>query len=275
MTRQSKRIDCEIERYLATGDSDPLFRAWGGGSHVERMKRGHEETIAALVEEVRRRTAHAETPPVLAETDLDDLSRRKAGPMVRGLFPKAEQEIVVSILASSVVFLTPDNIERVLRGCSWLSTAWTLAHLYLGSVGADPMGGDAPSLLGLSEEQTCYVSPAYFSEEDPYADFVVHEMAHIFHNCKRRTIGLKETRKKEWLLDIGFAQRENFAYACEAYSCILERTQSPLERRNLAEKFDGFKGIAVDKVNPPFIAEMVRQACEARNGWKVIAETCR
>jgi hypothetical protein len=43
-----------------------------------------------------------------------------------------------------------------------------------------------------------------YEEKDPYADFVVHEMAHIFHNCKRRTVGLKQTRKREWLLDIAF-----------------------------------------------------------------------
>lgn len=30
-------------------------------------------------------------------------------------------------------------------------------------------------------------------EEDEFADFVVHEAAHVFHNTKRRTLGLPET----------------------------------------------------------------------------------
>ena len=73
----------------------------------------------------------------------------------------------------------------------------------------------------LSEETTCYVSPAYFGEEDPFADVVVHEVAHIFHNCKRHKAGLRQTRRREWLLDIEFRKRETFAYACEAYACVL------------------------------------------------------
>jgi hypothetical protein len=53
----------------------------------------------------------------------------------------------------------------------------------------------------------------YFRHEDPFADFVVHEIAHIFHNCKRRAAGLPETRMRDWLLDIDFRKRETFAYA--------------------------------------------------------------
>ena len=55
----------------------------------------------------------------------------------------------------------------------------------------------APQILGLSEETTCYVSPEYFAESDPFADFIVHEAAHIFHNCKRGTVGLRQTRTKD------------------------------------------------------------------------------
>ena len=40
---------------------------------------------------------------------------------------------------------------------------------------------------------------------------MVHEVAHIFHNCKRRNAGLPETRRKEWLLDIEFRKRETLA----------------------------------------------------------------
>ncbi len=65
--------------------------------------------------------------------------------------------------------------------------------------------------MGRSEETTCFVSLKYFKMKDPFADFVVHEAAHIFHNCKRHTVRLPETRKREWLLDIQYRKRETFA----------------------------------------------------------------
>ena len=56
--------------------------------------------------------------------------------MVRGLFPPAEQETVLRRLERSVVFLTRDNIERILFDQSFDHSAWTLANLYLASVGS-------------------------------------------------------------------------------------------------------------------------------------------
>ena len=38
------------------------------------------------------------------------------------------------------------------------------------------LGKEAPRLVGISEETTCYVSPAYFTEDDPFGDFIVHEV---------------------------------------------------------------------------------------------------
>lgn len=45
--------------------------------------------------------------------------------------------------------------------------------------------------------------------------------AHLFHNCRRSTIGLPETERKPWPLHIDFRKREEFGYACEYYSRIL------------------------------------------------------
>ncbi|MDP9036432.1 MAG: hypothetical protein M3O50_16650 [Myxococcota bacterium] len=67
--------------------------------------------------------------------------------MVRGLFHAAEHEAVLSLLEKSVVFLSVDNIESVLRRQSWLHSAWDLANLYLSSVDAELLGPEAPSLL--------------------------------------------------------------------------------------------------------------------------------
>jgi hypothetical protein len=143
--------------------------------------------------------------------------------VVRGLFSRAEQDVVLATLEQSVVFVTSANIETLLLERAFDSSAWTLANLYLASLGAQLLGEDAPHLVGLSEETTCYVSPEYFAEDDLFADFIVHEVAHIFHNCKRTTIGLRETRTKVWLLDIEYRKRETFAYSCEGYACVLHR----------------------------------------------------
>jgi DNA-binding XRE family transcriptional regulator len=157
-------------------------------------------------------------------------TRRKVEPMIRGLFPKAEQKTVLGVIEKSIVFLTPENMMLVLRDTYWDKTAWDLANLYLASLRAKLLGKDAPDIVGLSESTTCYVSMTYFKEDDQFADFVVHEAAHNFHNCKRRTIGLPETRRREWLLPIEYRMRETFAYSCEAYARILERATTPTER---------------------------------------------
>ncbi len=47
---------------------------------------------------------------------------------------------------------------------------------YLDSIGVDPLGPEAPAVLGISTEATCFVSPTCFQEDDPFADFLVHEV---------------------------------------------------------------------------------------------------
>ena len=128
--------------------------------------------------------------------------------------------------------------------------------------------------MGLSEETTCFVSPAYFEEDHPFADFVVHEVAHIFHNCKRRTAGLVETRRREWLLDIAFRKRETFAYACEAYARVLWRATSARDRSAIAAQLDGDFATGDERVDPGEVADIVREAAGRRNGWKAILARC-
>jgi len=194
--------------------------------------------------------------------------------MVRGLFRRDEQETVLGVLEKSVVFLTPANIEQVLLGCTWPHSAWDLANLYLGSMDAPLLGPDAPQIVGLSEETTCYVSLAYFADADPFADFMVHEAAHIFHNCKRHTIGLAETRTREWLLDIRYQKRETFAYACEAYARILERAPRLRDRSALAKEFATKVRVSAAGVDAGELGDSLAAACMARNGWKVILGRC-
>lgn len=275
MTAMTSSVADEVERYLRTGDTDPNYAAWSGRSFLENAQRAHADLENALVAEVLRRNNGWRPPPALVGIeDLAAFTRGRVEPMIRGLFPRAEQDVVLTLVERSVVFVTPHNIEAVLRESQWLSSAWHIANLYLGAIGADLLSEDARGHLGMSEGTTCYVSPAYFEQDDPFADFVVHEVAHVFHNCKRRHAGLRETRRREWLLDIDFRQRETFAYACEAYACVLQRAKRPAERIALAAELPDSFGTGDERVEPGAVAELVRGAAERRNGWKAILERC-
>jgi hypothetical protein len=263
----------EVERYLRTGETAPHHPAWPGNGFMERANRANQELRGALVREVRRLSEGRAHEP-LPQADTDALTRDKVEPMVRGLFPRVEQDAVLATLQKSVVFLTNANIEALLLEDGFDSSAWTLANLYLESLGAELLGEDAPRIVGLSEETTCYVSPNYFAEDDPFADFIVHEAAHIFHNCKRATVGLRETRTKEWLLDIEYRKRETFAYSCEAYARVLERAKTTSERRALAADYGSTVRISEERVEAAEVASIVAEASAARNGWKVILARC-
>lgn len=223
----------ELELYLRNGEHDDFFRAWPGEDLFPRARHGHAALRGALISTVRRRTSHATVPEALVDMDVVAFARTKVTPMVRGLFPRCEQETVLDVLARAIIFLTPVTIDTVLGEARWLKTAWNVANLYLASFGAELLSEDASQILGPSEEMTCYVSSEYFRAEGSFDDFMVHESAHIFHNCKRRTIGLPDIRRREWLLDIDFVKRETFAYASEAYSRILDLGSSPPARRML------------------------------------------
>lgn len=271
---RSPALDEEVERYVRTGEHDNhLFIGWPGAHLGARGESGHAALSGALLEEVRRRTPHAAVPEVLVGLDVQAFARAKVTPMVRGLFPRSEQAIVLDLLARSIVFLTPANIESVMRGLSWPRTAWDVANLYLAGFGAEPLADDAPQIVGLSEETTAFVSVEYFGDRGPLEDFVVHEAAHIFHNCKRETVGLPHSRRREWILDLDYGKRETFAYACEAYSRILELSQGAVERRALLADV-GLKPPPTDKVDPAEYGEILREAVSARNGWKRILERC-
>lgn len=266
-------ISAEIKRYLRTGDADMDARAWPGDI-FERGKLQHADLRGALVGEVRRLASGRSHVPVPANIGVE-FTRAKVEPMVSGLFTRNEQGIVLATFEKSVVYVTSETIEALLLNHMWDRSAWDLANMYLLSVGAKLLGKKAARIVGMSEETTCYVSPDYFTEDDPFADFIVHEAAHIFHNCKRRTIGLHETGRKEWLIDIEFTKRETFAYSCEAYARIVARAKSPAERRVLAVEYGSKRRISAERVDPAEVASIVTEAAaNARNGWKVILARC-
>lgn len=251
-----------------------LYRAWSG-TIVERAESGTRDLRQGLVAEVRR-LATGRPPPRAPVTDMVSFTRHKVGPMVRGLFSGAERDAVLAILEKSVVFLTGANIEPLLQDIDSDGTAWEVANLYLTSIGAKLLGADGrlEEVVGFSENTTCYVSAAYFAETCVFADFVVHETAHIFHNCRRCMIGLPETRTRKCLLEIDYRKREEFAYACEAFSCICERGGDRTGRHELAAEFARKVPYPASAVDVAEVAAMVQEAVVARNGWKTILAHC-
>ena len=265
----------EIYRFVRTGKYDLLFRAWPGRHRLECIERGSQALRDALLKEVRSREAGVPLDATVSPSgdDLIAFTRAKVEPMVRGLFSRKEAEPVLALLERSVVFLTRKHIEPQLLETD-LDTAWEIANMYLGSIGAKRLDPKAGRIVGFSVETTCYVSLEYFSDDHPFADFVVHETAHMFHNNKRRTIGLPETRHRQWLLPIEFSKRETFAYACEAFSRVLERGKNPAERRILLEQLRQLSLPPDDRVDSDEYFAVLTEAVARRNGWKAILEAC-
>src|ERR1700733_10499682 len=106
-----------VRVFLLTGESDPLYYAWPGNL-MERANRAHSDLRGALIDAVREQAAglsHHRVP----ETAPSGLTRAKVEPMVRGLFPRVEQDQVLATLERSVVFLTDANIESILLAQHW------------------------------------------------------------------------------------------------------------------------------------------------------------
>ena len=264
----------EVETYLKSGDHDPKFEAWPGSGFFDRSQNGTQTLREALVAEVLARTQRCPvtTPP--DDLDLRQFARQKFSGMVKGLFPKIEQAIILSMLERSVIFLTPRNIVPVLREMPWLGTAWDLANLYLASHSAELLSVEAQPILGLSIETTCYVSTDYFRAANPFDDFVLHEAAHVFHNCKRETLGMSHSRHREWLLEIEYRKRETFAYACEAYSRLLELGRDSKHRQDLLSELAAAPLPNDERVDGAEYLDILAEAITARNGWKRILARC-
>ncbi len=111
-TRQQRRV---INRYLLTGDHDEVHDSpWPGQNILEKMQAADTALRDALVSEVKRREHDVRLPPSPPPDELVRMTRSRVEPMVRGLFPKKEQDVVLGLLDKSVVFLTPDNIDEAL-----------------------------------------------------------------------------------------------------------------------------------------------------------------
>jgi hypothetical protein len=262
-----------IARYLRTGSADLYAGRWAK-TFIENEQAGSAALKSALIGELSRLTTGMSIRPSHGDDgDRRELVRQRVEPMVRGLFPFHEQDIVLDTVVRSFVFVDAGNIGTLVQETPWLSTAWMLANLYLNGAGAELLSAEAPRVVGYSEETTCYVGQSYWSSSGPLDDFIVHEAAHVFHNCRRSTLGFAETRRREWLLNVDYRMRETFAYACEAYRRLIEYPVKASRREFLETALP--KAIPPDdRVDPEEWREVLRDALAVRNGWKRILARC-
>ncbi len=171
--------DSEIARYLRTGEYDGFFVGWPGSNLSDIATRASQRLRSTLVTETMRRSRGFESVSRLP-VDLHTWNSEKPRPMVDGLFDPRERATVIRLLSDIVVLVTRANLEKILMAERWLSTAWDVAKIFLESVKAPTLSGQPRNIVGLSQETRCYVSMDYFDETDPFADFVVHEAAHVF-----------------------------------------------------------------------------------------------
>jgi hypothetical protein len=167
--------------------------------------------------------------------------------------------------------VTSVKVRRSPMGSRWdcrRKTTNTTSSVWLSAIDRPRKRQGPPKL------QCRWARPFVPSDNDPFAEFIVHEVAHVFHNCKRATVGLHETRTKQRLLDIDYRKRETFAYACEAYARVFERGKRPAERLALAGAYGRAVRLSDERVDAGEIASIVREAAAASNGRKVILTRC-
>ena len=82
-----------IERYLSTGEHDSLFAAWPGESFTARARHGELSLRGTLISLVKNVAVHAAVPEELVDLDVVSFTRAKIEPLVRGLFPTADQQV--------------------------------------------------------------------------------------------------------------------------------------------------------------------------------------
>ncbi len=269
-------VTVEVKTYLETGYRDPNRWGWPGSTFMEQEVNAGRILRDALINAVQQRLSGLPSLPSPPAVDLVSMTRAKVMPMVIGLFTQDERPAIMRALEASVIFLTPDNIESVLRTATWLSTSWDLANLYLLEHQAEPLSPTAPQIVGLSEETTCYLGLDYLRhwDDDGFDDYLVHEVAHIFHNCRRVTLGLSETRNQRFLLNIDYSKRETFAYACEAYSRFVSLSASRNGRRTALSKHASGRLPGEGVMNQQEYLDILAKAVDAKNGWKSISQAC-
>jgi hypothetical protein len=113
LDREQQRI---VREYLATGGvADRHWTMWDEPTLTACMRAADDALRNALVAEVKRKAKGSRSPHPAPPSDFVQLTRQRVGPMVRGLFPTREQQVILGLLENSVVFVTTSKIEHLLR----------------------------------------------------------------------------------------------------------------------------------------------------------------
>jgi hypothetical protein len=110
---------------------------------------------------------------------------------------------------------------------------------------------------------------AYLTD-DPYSDVVVHEAAHLLNYLKPRHYGLCTGRHQERFVDVDLPHYELFAYACEAYSRVVQQGDRKSRIAFAGRMTEGAFSFPRRELNE--IAPLILRAAAARNGWRVLRQ---
>ena len=103
MRPASGDITSELERYLRTGEADPYHAAWAGTTFIDCERKARDDLVGALVAEVQLRSRDRPTAKARPDIDSVSLTRRKIEPLVRGLFPRDEQDAVLALVERPIL----------------------------------------------------------------------------------------------------------------------------------------------------------------------------
>lgn len=262
-----------LERFLRTGD-----RTWNGAGSgrftLAQFKEDEEYTRAAktalrtlLIQLGNLLPEEARAAPSVSPEAI----RRRIEPMVNGLVLTDQREAALREIVAKTFVLNFQGakaaIEAELSTC-FTGSAWRILWALFEDhglkpksviVGCDGLAGDF-----------AHVRWSAYETKDPYSDVVVHEGAHMLHYLKPGHYGLRERRSQERFVDVEFVHRELFAFACEAYSRVVQydgRSSRVTFAEKMREGAFSFPRAHLDEV-----ADLVLSAARARNGWRVICE---
>jgi hypothetical protein len=265
-----------VERFLYTGER--TWKAAGSGCFTSaqfKMGEAYSRAVKIALRMLFRRLGElvpteAQLKPKVASEDI----QRRLGTMVEGLVPSGWQETALRELTARTFVLNFQGAAAALETelsngyVGGDTTAWHILWVCFGDYGLTPKEIKMPC-DGIASN-CAHVRWSSYETKDPYSDVVVHEAAHLLHYLKPRHYGLPTRRHQERFVDVDFRYYELFAFACEAYSRVVQHCERR-SRISFAERMpeDAF---SFPRSQMEELAALVRKAAQARNGWKVIRE---
>lgn len=262
-----------IESFLRTGDGDWDGSASGcfGGTQLK-----NDELYRSAARFAMRQVfdMFAELLPASitgARLIAASAIKQRVEPMIRGVLIAEWQDVAMRVLIPRIFVLNYPGarmaFEAEIKSCT-LHSAWQVLWAFAADFGLKP-DGIAVNFEGTACEYA-HVRLSSFESEDAYSDVVVHETAHLLHYLKPQHHGLTVRRGQERFVDVEFKHREQFAYACEAYSRVVQRGDRKSRVRFVEGMVENAFSFPVDSVES--IAGLVADAARSRNGWRVIRE---